>query len=299
MSVDPILVTGATGAQGGGAARRLLAAGRSVRFLTRDAKSPAAQALLSAGAEAVTGDLGDESSLAAAVRGVGGVFSVQVPGPDEVRHGFALIDAALKEGVSHFVHTSVTGTQDHKNFPGWGTGRWVEGYWTAKWSIEEKARGVGFKNWTVLRPAFMMENFIPPKVNFLFPHLAQREIVSAMRPDAVLQLISAEDIGAFAAAAFLDPATFNHQTIDLAGEAPTVAEIAAALSAGTGREIRAVQVTPTEAVARGLFEGWVRTHEWINEVGYRADIAALKRYSAPLTSFAQWIDRHRDEFQFA
>ena len=106
-----VLVTGATGAQGGATARRLLARGRRVRFLARDPYSPAARALAASGAQAAQGDLGDAASIAAAVQGVAAVFSVQVPdvtGNDhERRHGFALVQAARAAGVSQFVHTSV------------------------------------------------------------------------------------------------------------------------------------------------------------------------------------------------
>jgi hypothetical protein len=42
-------------------------------------------------------------------------------------------------------------------------------------------------------------------------------------------------------------------------------------------------------------KGWVRTQEWTNEVGYRADIEALKGYGIPLTSFADWVKRHAGE----
>ncbi len=58
------LVTGATGAQGGGVARHLLRAGKTVRALTRNQSSDAAKALASLGAELVTGDMADKTSLA-------------------------------------------------------------------------------------------------------------------------------------------------------------------------------------------------------------------------------------------
>jgi uncharacterized protein YbjT (DUF2867 family) len=299
MSNEMILVTGATGAQGGATARRLIEIGLKTRFLTRNIESDAARALTALGAEAVAGDLDDEASIARAVQGMAGVFSVQVPGPNETKQGFALVEQARKAGVPQFVHTSVAETPNHKLFPGWGTGRWSEGYWTAKWDIEEKVRNAGFPAWTVLRPAFIMQNFIPPKVDFMFPHLSQSKIITAMRLNTVLQLISAEDIGAFAAAAFADPAAFHGYDIDLAAESPTIAEIAVALSQGLGREIRAIELEPQEAVSQGLFPGWVKSQEWTNEVGYHADISRLKQFSLKLTSFPEWIDRHRDDFQFS
>jgi uncharacterized protein YbjT (DUF2867 family) len=205
-----VLVTGATGAQGGATARRLLARGRRVRFLARDPYSPAARALAASGAQAAQGDLGDAASIAAAVQGVAAVFSVQVPdvtGNDhERRHGFALVQAARAAGVSQFVHTSVAQTGRHTGFPGWNSGRWSNKYWTDKGDIEEAVRHAGFAHWTVLQPAFMMDNLARPKSGFMFPHLHQGELLTALRPDTQLHFIAAADVGAFAAAAIDDPA---------------------------------------------------------------------------------------------
>ena len=77
MNDKIIAVTGATGQQGGAVARRLLADGWNVRALTRDLSKPAAQALASAGAELILGDMDSRSELDAAFKGVYGVFSVQ------------------------------------------------------------------------------------------------------------------------------------------------------------------------------------------------------------------------------
>lgn len=298
MSPAPILVTGATGAQGGATARRLLACGHPVRLLTRDPDKPEARALIGLGAKAMAGDFEDPASVRAAMQGVGGVFSVQLPGPRERAHGFLLIEEAKRAGVAQFVHTSVTESQNHRSFPGWGTGRWTEDYWTAKWDIEERLRNAGFAHHMVLRPAFMMENFIPPKVNSMFPDLRRGEIATAIRPDTVLQLVSAEDVGAFAAAAFEHPEAFDRKSIDLASEAPRLSEIAAQLSQGLRRPIAVLELSPETLLARGQHPGWVSMQEWVNVVGYRAPIAELARYPLRLTGFADWIAGHRSEFQF-
>lgn len=298
-SATLILVTGATGAQGGATARELLAHGYRVRTMTRNPDSPAAQALIKAGAEVVRADMGDAVSVEAAMHGVTGVFSVQIPdmsGSDNERlHGFTLVKAALKAGVHQFVHTSVTGTDGHTRFPRWGTGYWNEKYWTDKWDIEEAVRNAGFECWTVLRPAFMMENFAQPKATFMFPHLKQGEIATALHANTHMQLIAADDVGAFARGAFENLVKFNRKNIDLAAEAPTMGEVAATLNNVLGTKVVAVELTPQQAVTRGLFPGWVNSQEWSNEVGYRADIGALQAYGIPLTSLEQWVRKHRSE----
>ncbi|MGH9364284.1 MAG: NmrA family NAD(P)-binding protein, partial [Thermoanaerobaculia bacterium] len=76
---DPkgILVTGATGQQGGAVARELLAHRYRVKAMTRKPQSEAAQSLTRLGAEVVAGDLDDEASVARALAGAWGAFAVQ------------------------------------------------------------------------------------------------------------------------------------------------------------------------------------------------------------------------------
>lgn len=297
---QPILVTGATGAQGGATARALLAAGRRIRILTRNPDHPQAKAFAAAGAQVMRGDFDDAASVHAAMQGVGGVFSMQQvarPGTDDERkHGFLLVEAALKAGVSRFVHTSVSATSIHTRFPRWGTGYWFEKYWTDKWDIEEAVRNAGFSSWTVLKPAFMMDNFIPPKAAHMFPHLKQGEIATAFNAHTRLQIIAADDVGKFACAAFLDPVRLHGENIDLASEALTMHEMAVVMSRVLGKRITAVELTPEQAIAKGLFPGWVRSQEWSNEAGYTADIPGLKRYGIPLETLEQWATRHKAQF---
>src|SRR5947209_947134 len=92
-----ILVTGATGHQGGAVLRRLRERGFPVRALTRDPDSAAARRLVGHGTEVVSGNMDDPSSLTRALDGVDGVFSVQTydpqQGPEaEVRQGINLAD---------------------------------------------------------------------------------------------------------------------------------------------------------------------------------------------------------------
>src|SRR5512133_828743 len=117
MSIDRgnrlIVVTGATGKQGGAVARHLLAKGWQVRGLTRDLDKPAAHALRSAGAEMDRADNDDRISLDQAMQGAYGAFSVQnfwIPGvgtEGEIRQGKNIADAAKAAGIQHFVYSSV------------------------------------------------------------------------------------------------------------------------------------------------------------------------------------------------
>jgi uncharacterized protein YbjT (DUF2867 family) len=130
MNTKTVLVTGATGQQGGAVARHLLKRpGFVVRALTRDSAKPAARTLAQSGAEIMRGDLNDPASIRRAMEGAYGVFSVQnfmeTGFEGEVRQGKALADAAKAAGVQHFVYTSVVSADRHTGLP----------HFESKWQI--------------------------------------------------------------------------------------------------------------------------------------------------------------------
>ena len=110
-----VLVTGATGRQGGAVARNMLSKEWKLRALTRHCDSYAAQKLADLGVELEQGDLEDPATLERAVRGAYGIFSVQdfwaVGARREVQRGKNLAEAAKKAGVEHFVYSSVGGAE--------------------------------------------------------------------------------------------------------------------------------------------------------------------------------------------
>lgn len=297
-----VLVTGATGAQGGAVIDALAGGDLALRALVRDPAAPAAAALAGRGVELVQGDFDDSDSLLRAMGGVYGVFSVQTPPapgqPDsEVRTGRKLIEAALQQGVQVFVHTSVARAGDHESFAGWAEGRWWKDYWTSKDDVNKLVRAAPFLHWVILKPAYMMDNFITPKSAWMYPGLVLRGVIEhAMRPETRLDLIAAADIGRFAAAAFRDPARFDRQEIDLAAESLTMAEVAQAISEATGKPVAARSLSGKEAVALGNAPGLTESQIWASIEGYRVDLAKANGHGIALTRFAQWARDHRDRF---
>ncbi|WP_028223035.1 NmrA/HSCARG family protein [Paraburkholderia oxyphila] len=302
-SSNAVLVIGATGAQGGATARSLLAVGRKVRFLTRDPNSPASRALIEMNAHAVQGDLDDLQSLEYALEGASSVFSVLLPdfkrSDSERRQGYSLVQAARNAGVSQFVHTSVAQAGNHEAFAGWGEKRWNEKYWTDKWDVEEAVRSAGFESWTVVQPAFMMDNLAEPKVRAMFPQLRDGVLLSALRPDTRLDWISADDVGTFAAGALLDPKKWHGETVPLASEKLTMSDVARRLGHVLDKQVHVSHVTPDEARARGLAPAWVNAQEWINEVGYCVDVDSLPLRGVQLTFMEDWLDANREQFSIA
>jgi hypothetical protein len=123
---------------------------------------------------------------------------------------------------------------------------------------------VGFEYWTILKPAFFMENFVRP--SFMFANWVDDRLVSVIAPDTVLPVIAVRDIGAAGAAAVDDPTKFTKLDIELAGDYLTMTEIATVLSDVLDAELEATSLSPAEAVEQGMPE-FGRMHVWHNEVG--------------------------------
>lgn len=296
----PILVTGATGAQGGAVVDALLEAGFMVRALVRDPHSTAATKLSARGVSLINGDFDDPASLSQAVKDAAGVFSVQLPPmpadlDSEVRTGKRLIGAAREAGVAIFVHSSVARAGDQQSFAGWSEGRWWPQYWNSKSAVNEAVKAAGFPRWVILKPAFMMDNFIPPKAAHMFAALDRGAIETAMTAGTRLDLIAASDIGRFAAMAFAEPQRFDRMEIDLATESLTMEDVAAILSRVTGKQVAARSLTADEAIATGNYPGLVESQLWASLEGYKVDLDRVKSHGIPLMPFAEWADRHRSD----
>lgn len=295
----PILVLGATGLQGGWVARTLLSQGCQVRALVRDPQAPGAVALKREGADLAVGSFLDPDSLRAACRGAISMFSMQnapYADPDsERREASNIVAAAKAEGVAQMVHTSVSGAGAfHRAMTGFAEGRWNTNYWESKAFAEDAVREAGFRHVTILRPAFMMENFLPPKAAFMFPDLAEHKLVTALRPQTRLVLVSARDVGKAAASAVMDPQKFDGAAIELAGDSCTMDEVARIFSATAGHIFTAESLPAEAVVARGQHAGWVNSQEWSNTVGYPATPRDAEKFGLALMDFAAWAGLNAD-----
>src|SRR3954468_13892251 len=107
------VVIGATGTQGGKAARALSAAGWQVRAPVRDPSSAAAGALSGLGIRTIPGDLDHDGSLAEACSGASAIFAALPPArgtTQEMERAARLARIAVRAGVRQAVYSSVSGT---------------------------------------------------------------------------------------------------------------------------------------------------------------------------------------------
>lgn len=277
-----ILVTGATGQQGGAVTRHLLKNNFKVRALARDENKPAALELKKLGVEVIQGDMTDAAALDNAMAGVHGVFSVQnywEHGYDgELNQGKAVADAAKRAGVKHFVQSSVGGAERKTNLP----------HFDVKFVIEEYLKELGLPV-TVLRPVFFMENF--STFNAPSEKDGKFTLTAAMKPDVKLQMITIDDIGAITAIVFSDPDKYIGKEIEIAGDDLTMPEVAAAFTKVNGKEY-VFNEMPMDAL-RSYNEEFANMFQWFIDKGYEANIPELKKMYPGLTDFETWLKNNK------
>ena len=291
MGSRTTLVTGATGAQGSAVVDAFLAGGWNVRALVRSPDRADAQVLVKRGVMLAAGEFDDRGSLDRACQGVDAVFSVQLamgsPAGNEVVQARNLADAARAAGVPTMIHTSVSAT-------GWRAGRPPEDaadsklYWDCKEAVEALMLASGFETLTILKPAFMMENFLSPKVEHMFPDLKDRLIAIAIPLDRPFALIATQDIGAAAFAAATRPDDFNGRSVELAGDAGTIADYGRIIGDAIGASVSVAYYPPDQLIARGQFPGWVESQSWSARIGYSARPEHQQAFGLTPTSFATW-----------
>ncbi|MGO4747398.1 NmrA/HSCARG family protein [Streptomyces sp. 2MCAF27] len=277
---------GATGLQGRAVTRHLLGSGWQVRALTRDPDGAPARALASAGAKIVRAQMEDVSSLIDATNGAYGMFSVQPtvgsPGTaagfsaeDEVRWGINVAEAARAAGVEHFVFTSVAGADRHGS-------ETLPQNLVSKWRIEQHIAKLGLPA-TILRPVSFMENFTGAYA------LQGGALATALAPEVPQQIMAVDDVGFVTALAFSRPETWIGREVALAGDELTPVQIAAAIENALGHPLPYVRI-PIETI-RALSEDFAFANEWLNDHGYRADVAATRRIHPGAMNFRTWLER--------
>lgn len=246
-----------------------------MRALARDPEKPVAQQLAQAGAEIIRGDLNDVASLEHAIEGVHGVYIMlasQEHGPEvELQQGKTIGDVARKANVQHVVYSSAGGADRQSPLP----------HIQSKWLIEQYLRQLQVPL-TVLYPVFFMDN-----LNWNRADVLNGTFSIALHPTTRLQMISAQDIGLIAAAAFNHPGDSIGQAIEIAGDELTMPEVAATFSKVIGRKVEFVE-QPIEAV-ESFAPAMAATFQYFNEYTNQANIPELRRQHPTLMTFEQWL----------
>ncbi len=305
MEKKIIAVAGATGAQGGGLVRAILAdpgGGFAVRALTRDPKAEKSVALARSGAEVVAANVDDVESLKRAFRGAQAAYCVTFFwdhfSPDrEKAQARNMAQAAKDAGVEHVVWSTFEDTRlsvplSDGRMPTL-QGKYKVPHFDAKAEADAYFRELGLPT-TFLLTSFYWDNLIhfgmgpkkgpDGKLAFTLP-MGNRKLPG----------IAAEDIGGCAYGLFRRGAEFIGKTVGVAGEHLTGAQMAAALSNALGQEV-AYNAVPPDVYRSFGFPG---ADDLGNMFQFKADFEsmycgnrdlALSRSLNPkLQTFAQWL----------
>ncbi|MEU0444348.1 SDR family oxidoreductase [Streptomyces tendae] len=229
--MNAILVAGATGNVGRTVVAALQARGTPVRAFVRD--EDAARRLLGPGTELALGDFRDPASLARALRGVDAVFLTSADGPEKVAHETAVIDAAVAASVGRIVKLSSPHVLIGSDLVFWD--------WHGRIEQHLLASGVPA---VCLRAGFLMSNLLSAA-----DMISATGRIAAPAGDARIAMIDPLDVGACAAVTLTRDGHAG-RTYRLTGpQAVSYHDVAAALSAATGRSVRFVDVSDEDARA--------------------------------------------------
>lgn len=288
-----IIVTGATGKQGGALIEALLAHTNQpfdIYAVTRNTTSAGAKRLASKpNVHVIAGDFEHPEAIFQQVENAWGVFSVTTPmgsggAKTEEVQGKAMTKAALDAKVKHIVYTSVdrgaNSDYDATDIPHFISKKNVED------DIKAKTQS-GETTWTFLRPVAFMDNLSNDFMGKVFVAMWRQNGM-----DTKLQLVSTKDIGRVGAEAFLNASSANYRnkSISLAGDSISPNDAAKIFKESQGQEI-----ISTYSIFGTLAKWWMpdelgKMFDWFVATGYGADVPALKQKYPFLKDFKAWLE---------
>ncbi|WP_329377352.1 NmrA/HSCARG family protein [Streptomyces sp. NBC_01716] len=308
-----IAVAGATGAQGGGTARAILAdpdSGFTVRALTRNPNSPAAKELAELGAEVVQADFYDESTVHQAFEGAYGAFLVtnfwaHGSAAKETEEVNVLVRAAKATGLRHVVWSTLEDTrellplddermpvlQDKYNVP----------HFDAKGEANELFTQAGVPT-TFLNTTFFFQGFLQA----MGPQRAEDGVLTLTLPledGKLLAGVDVADIGRIAHAILKGGEQFVGGTISLAGDHLTGAQYAEKLGAALGEPVRFNSVPydvfrsldiPAAAEIANMFQYY---GDFDQEFTGARDLNRLREINPALKDFDAWLAENSSKIE--
>ncbi|TCM45308.1 NmrA/HSCARG family protein [Kribbella sp. VKM Ac-2568] len=319
-----IAVVGATGSQGGGLVRAILADPDrqfAVRALTRNPQSAKAQELASAGAEVVQADLDDEASVRKAFDGAHGAFVVtnywveRTPEEEaartraemELEQAEIAARAAKDADVQHVIWSTLEDTREHfgddERVPSLDDGRYKVPHFDAKGEGNELFMKYGVPT-TFLQTTFYFDSMAIPGVG---PVRGEdgKLVISLPMADQPLSGIASEDIGKTALGIFKRGEEFVGRTVSVAGEHLTVDQYAAKLTEALGEEVVYRPLTWDEFRALGIPSGveMANMFQFYAEDSDRftgdRDLELARELNPELKSFDDWLADHKNQLKAA
>lgn len=295
------LVTGATGYQGGATVRYLQAKNAIIHALVRNPDAAAAEELKKEGVVVFKGDFDDVDAIKEATKGVDGVFmnlSPTWPAEQQIQQAKNFVNAALEaKTVKAFVASTAFYCSDRDTWGHYDPGHGLHIYYTTKSTVESVVRDAGFESYTILRPAWLYQNYLLPQSVYHFPELSTEGMMAHIyEPNTKMPHFDAENVGQFAAAALTEPNKFNGHEIELGNENLTLEETRNLLSKAAGVEIKARTRSKEEVADLGFKVGTLIFQQLANEKDLSIDGKALEeKYGIQFHNFGEVMEREKED----
>lgn len=242
-----IAVLGATGAQGGGLVRAILAdpnGGFAARAITRDVNSDKAKELARLGAEVVAGDVDDAESLKKAFQGAYGAYCVtffwsHFSPEKEIANAANMAAAAKHANLKHVIWSSLEDTRKFvplsDNRMPTLQGKYKVPHFDAKGEADAQFTALGLPL-TILLTTFYWDNAIYFGMG---PQRGADGKLTLTLPMANKKLagLAAADIGKCAYGIFKNPGGWIGKTVGISGDQLTGEQMAAAYSKALGETV--------------------------------------------------------------
>jgi uncharacterized protein YbjT (DUF2867 family) len=275
MMQHKILVTGATGTVGGLLVKQLVAAGHQVAALTRNA----ARANFPAGVEVVVGDLASPESLAPAFEGITGLHLINFDGAtfSSLQSGAEIVALAKEAGVQRV--TLLLGGE--------------------KGSVQEALEASDLC-WTYIQPLEFMSNMVE-----WADSICAEGVVREPYGHRRTAIVHEADIAAVAAVALVEEGHGGKSYTISGPEVMTPPKMVAAIGKAIGRELKFVELSEAQAIARwqeaGFSDEVIEFFRWVHgntpELGYTVQPTVEEVTGRPARTFAQWAEEHADLFR--
>ena len=278
-------------------ARHLLSYSIGVHFMTRSPSSAKAQALVSRGATLCPGTYNEPSAVEAAMKGCIAVFMVFMPSfadlSEEARHAGAIVEAARAEGIKQAVYSSSFGIYDLPNLPAWDPNSLPATFLATKVQITDMVKDK-FETWSIIRPAKFMSDFLAPSM-MIFAGLAETGVfTTALRPHDKLVLVDPNTIGAFGAAALMEPDKFKGQEVDVFDQLVTSEELTASLAKSANREMSVKFLSDAEVEEyRRKGDIFMMMQLLMRDAEKYADMEKVSSWGIPLNTMENFLESEK------
>ena len=295
---SPVFVCGATGTQGGYVARHLRKAGIPVHALVRDPSSPQSKALEAIGVTIFLGSWDDKDALERALKGTEAAFLNFIPSltdpRKELRDAETVLAVAKSSGVKHIVYSDILGLEEaasslSSNSDQNGIGLQI---FQTKREIVHAVVSSGL-SYTVLLVGKFMNDFYGKAVHW-FGDLSKTGVFeTALLEGQGIPFVDPDDIGAFGAAALLDPGKFAGQTVEVKTEMLAPEKAIAMLSEAVGKKMSVRFMTEAEVDEKRKADVFIMAQVAMRELAKLDSMDRVRSWGVPVGSFGNFLERER------